>query len=392
MFTREDINQIININMSDFKEDILILNDYIADNPETGGNETKAVAKYIDVLNKYGFGVEHPFSGIETAFKTTINPGRDTKIALLCEYDALPEVGHACGHCASGAISLWAFLALSKISEKLEMQIDLIGTPDEEYTGSKCVMAKQGVFDGYDFAAMCHMGPVNTLDVDFIALRGMTITYEGKATHAAQAPERGINALNAARLFFDAIDMMRQHVIPEARLHGYIANGGAASNIVPAHTEIEFLVRAPKKKDMEEISEWVYDCAKAAALATKAKVRIEPLGNDYYDYSSGEVKLDVMRKSFENAGVKLVSSKGNFVGSSDIGNVDYCCTAFHPVIGISKPDVIIHNKEFSDEMKKANTHEAIENGAKVLLEIVNTVYSDPSKLSALKDEFTKTRK
>ncbi len=392
MYTKEELSGIINGILPKFKSEMLELNDYMANNPEIGSAERNAVTKYVEILNKYGLTVIHPFAGIETAFKCTINEGKERKIALLSEYDALPEVGHACGHCASGTISLWTFLVLANLANKLDMQIDLIGTPDEEMLGSKCLMADQGIFDDYDFAAMCHMGPVNTLDLDFIALRGLTISYEGKASHAAQSPERGINALNAARLFFDSIDMMRQHIIPEARLHGYIASGGAASNIVPDYAEIEFLVRAPKKKQMEEISDWVVDCAKAAELATKAKVTIKPLGNDYYDYSNGDVKLEVMKKSFESAGIEIVSAKGGFVGSSDIGNVDYHCTAFHPVIGIGNPDALIHNKSFADEMTKENTHIAIENGVKVILELIRNVYSDTDTLSRLKDEFVEIRK
>lgn len=390
MWSKETVQKAMDEVLPTLKDEMISFSDYISNHPECSGEEVGTAQYYKEVLSRHGLDVELPFIGKNTAFRCRINAGKSKKFALLCEYDALPEVGHACGHSVSGAISLWAFLVLAKLAGEMDAQVDLIGTPDEEANGAKCIMADQDVFSGYDFAAMCHMGPVNTLDVDFIALQGLTLEFKGKAAHAAQAPELGINALNGARLFFDGVDMMRQHVSNDIKLHGYISNGGVAANIVPDFVQVQYMVRAPKVPEMLDVSEWVKDCARGAALATRCEVDIKKCGETYYDLQVPPVRKELMRDVFDQLGMELVDDPKGFVGSSDIGNVDYCCPTFHPIIGVGDKDLVLHSAEFAQAMTNQKSHLALENGVKVLLRLVERIYQG-DHLDQLTGEFKKVR-
>ena len=294
----KELRDLLLMQVSDFEEEVNALNDYMAENPETGSEEYESSRKIVELLRKYGIDVEYPFAGFDTAFKGVINPEKKNRMALLAEYDALRGLGHACGHCASGASSVLAALALNQVKDQLDFGIDIIGTPDEEVNGDKCYMADDGIFDGYDFAAMVHMGAINTAEVKFIALDGLGFKWHGVPAHAAAAPEKGRNALNAARLFLDAVDMMRQHIIEEARIHGFIKQGGVASNIVPDEVEIEFITRAPKREDLNDITAWVKDCAKAAAMATRTELEMFLVGAPFHELHISEIGKRIMLECF----------------------------------------------------------------------------------------------
>lgn len=367
-----------------YEADVMALNDSLAKNPEIGGEEYESSKKMVELLRKNGMEVEYPFDGIATAFFAKINPEKANRAALLVEYDALPGVGHACGHCASGSASILAALALNHVKDQLDFGIDVIGTPDEEYRGCKCKMADDGVFDGYDFAAMVHMSSFNVAKADFIALDARSFKFYGKPAHAAQAPEKGRNALNAARLFLDATDMMRQHIIPEARLHGYIKNGGSASNVVPEFTEIEFLSRAPQRKDLTDITNWVEECAQAAAMATRTRCEIEEIGWPFHDLYISKPGQALMEEIFAELDMPVIEDGAeSTAGSSDIGNVDYRCPAFHPMASIEQ-DLLLHSHEFAQAMLDPSTHKAVVNSAKWLVTLVAKLYGDPQRMQEIK--------
>lgn len=373
-----------------FEREACALSDYLAGHPELSGQEYESSKRIAELLRGHGVTVEYPFAGQDTAFKAQINPNAACRAALLAEYDALPEIGHACGHCASGSASVLAFLALRELAEELDFGVDIIGTPDEELHGGKCRMAEDGVFDGYDFAALAHMGGANAALISFIALDGMVVKFHGAPAHAAQAPQEGRNALNAARLFFDAVDMMRQHIIPEARLHGYIRRAGSASNIVPDYAEIEFLTRAPMRKQLDDITAWVHDCARAAALATRTRCEIEEFGMPFHDLYISPAGLDLMEECFAELGMESVRGRVGMVGSSDMGNVDYICPAFHPIVSIGRP-LPHHTRDFGAAMTDELTHQAISDAARVLLGIVVKLCGDPERLAEVKKQHREYR-
>lgn len=391
MFSENKYKEILKLKWTLYEDDIFALNDYMALNPEIGSEEYKSSEAIVTLLRKNGIEVEYPFVGLDTAFKGVINPEKKNRVALLAEYDALRGLGHACGHCASGSASVLAALALNSVKEQLDFGVDIIGTPDEEFEGRKCKMADEGIFDEYDFAAMVHMGPFTTAEVNFIALDGTGIKWHGKPAHAAGAPENGRNALNAARLFLDAVDMMRQHMKPDVKLHGIIKNGGSASNIVPDFAEIEFLSRAPKREDLDEITAWLYDCGKAAAVMTKTEVEIFYIGAPFHELHISNLERNLMEECFEELDIPYSSGKIGMTGSSDIGNVDYRCPAFHPIMSIGK-NYECHTQEFADEMCKSNTHDAIRNSAKLLLLLIAKIYGNKSILDELKQEHKEYRK
>ena len=379
----KELRELLLAQKSSFEKEVLALNDYMAEHPETGSEEYESSRRIVELLRKHGIETEYPFAGFDTAFKGTINPEKENRMVLLAEYDALRGLGHACGHCASGAASVLAALTLHQVKEQLDFGVDIIGTPDEEINGDKCYMADQGVFDGYDFAAMVHMGGFNTAEVSFIALDGLGFKWHGAPAHAAAAPEKGRNALNAARLFLEATDMMRQHIIQEARMHGFIKNGGAASNIVPDFAEIEFLTRAPKRQDLDDITDWVRDCAKAAAIATRTEVEMFLVGAPFHELHISEIGKGIMESCFDDLGMTYEKGKSAMTGSSDIGNVDYRCPAFHPIIGIGK-QYDAHTKEFAEEMTCEGTHQAIKDAAAYLLTLAAKLYTDRALLDRLK--------
>lgn len=372
-----------------YSDEIFALSDYMAQNPEIGSMEFKSSERIVKMLGDHGMKVEYPFAGLPTAFRAEINPEAKRRAALMSEYDALPEIGHACGHCASGSASAMAALVLHEFRGECDFGIDLIGTPDEEMTGGKCYMVEEGVFDGYDFAAMVHMGATSGFMSNVIALDGMLIRYKGVPAHAAGAPEKGRNALNSARLFFDAVDMMRQHIIPEARLHGYIRSGGSASNVVPEYSEIEFLSRAPMRKDLDEITEWVKECARAAAIATRTEFEIERLGKPFHDMYVSKPGAELITRIYEEMGLEMEERKGS--GSSDVGNVDYVCPAFQTLMGIGQ-NIGTHTREFAEAMTDPRTHAAIVNAAKFLIKLVTKLYGSPDLLESVQEAHRKHRK
>lgn len=372
------------------RERAFALSDTLYAAPECSGEEYESSAAIVRLLRERGLTVEYPFAGQETAFRARINPEKELRAALLAEYDALPGLGHACGHCASGAASVLAALALHELRGELDFGVDLIGTPDEELHGGKAMMANAGVFDGYAFAAMAHMGAETTAEVNFIALDCLDIRFHGRAAHAAGAPEQGRNALNAARLFFDAADMLRQHITPAARIHGYMKNGGSASNIVPDFAEVEFLTRAPQRAVLDDITDWVRDCARAAALATRTEAEITPVGESFHELHVSESEKALLCECFAELGLAYSAAGDGMVGSSDIGNVDSVCPAFHPIVGIGAP-LACHTAAFAAAMPTEAAHTAIENAAGVLLTLCTKIFCDRERLAALQKEHREYR-
>ncbi|WP_409227776.1 M20 family metallopeptidase [Gudongella sp. SC589] len=369
-----------------YHDEIISLNDFMADNPEIGGEEQEASRRMVELLRRHGIPVEYPFAGMETAFRGIINKGKARKAAILVEYDALRGLGHACGHCASGSISILAALVLNEVRDQIPAEIHVIGTPDEEMHGGKVPMVKSGVFDGMDFAVMIHMSNKNALFSRFLALDAYKFTFHGKPAHASSIPWEGRNALNSIRLFFDAMDMMRQHLKDDVRLHGYVVKGGDASNIVPHHTEAEVLVRAEKREYLDQVSKWVMDCAQAAALATRTSWSVEEIGEKYDSLRRNISGEKILEEIYTELGLNLVDTSSETGGSSDIGNVSSVCPAFHPYLDLGK-DLNAHTEEFALAMKTNRTHKAISLGGEIISRFVMDVYNTPGAREEILKEY-----
>lgn len=379
-------NTLIDHFANEYKDDVINLNYFLANNPEISGEEFISSHKIVELIKKNNIEVEANYADHETSFKATINQGKKNKAAILVEYDALRGIGHGCGHCASGSMSILAGLILNELKDNIDAQVDIIGTPDEELRGHKAYMAQKGLFDDYDFVIMIHLNSENGIKLKLIALDGLKIEFFGKSSHAAQKPWEGKNALNAVRLLFDSVDMMRQHVKDDVRIHGFIENGGVASNIVPDYTSTEFCIRANKRSELNDITEWVKDCARAAALATRTEVKICQLGMPFDELLPNEAGENLLHQIYNDLNIELIENKIIEVGSSDIGNVSFRCPAFHPLLGIGK-QYNLHSKEFADAMKSDEIESIITDGARIISRFVVNVYENDELLNRIKESY-----
>ena len=347
--------------------DMAEMSDSFAAEPEVSGEEFKTSRAIVDVLEKSGFDVEYPFMGIPTAFIAKKGkPGSGGKVALLVEYDALPDIGHACGHNLHGSMSVLAGLGLLPLMKDIPGELLVVGTPAEETNGAKVEMAEKGVFDGCDFAIMIHSHCGKTIvKYRSLAMDAIEFTFKGKTSHAAAAPWEGINALNGLQLFFHAIDMLRQHVKPDVRMHGIYYEGGTAPNIVPERAKGRFYFRAPKRAYLDQIIEKVCDCARGAALATGTEVTWRNFEASFKDMLPNQAAEELLEGLFAEFGIPVTEIEG-FMGSSDVGDVSYKCPAVQPEMDICGRNVEAHTREFAEATTTEIAHEALRSGAKII--------------------------
>lgn len=375
-------------------QEAIALSDYLADNPELSGEEERSSKMHMDLLRRHGFDMESPFIGIPYSFIGKVRNGDGAKVVLLVEYDALPEIGHACGHNVHGAMSTLAGIALIKLFKRGELRGELlvIGTPSEETSGAKVLMAERGVFDDVDLAMMIHAGGgISFAKYRSLALDAIEFEFKGKSSHAASAPWEGRNALNGLQLFFHAIDMLRQHVKPEVRMHGVIVDGGSVPNIVPERAVARFYFRAPWRGYLKRLVEQVFNCAKGAALATATEVTWRNYEFSFDNMLPNEVAERLFEDILRDLKVELSEPPGP-MGSSDIGNVSHRCPAIQPVLDITGKKVPLHTREFSELTKSERAHEAIVLGAKALGRMAVLVLKDKDIKEALRRAFMEAKR
>lgn len=371
-----------------YKAELIHINDDIADHPELSGKEYETSKKLVELLLRHGYNIEYPFEGIETAFRGIYgNNNHKNKIAILVEYDALPGLGHACGHCLSGSISILAGLAIKDLQDALNADIHLIGTPNEEEDGAKCILVEKGIFNHYDMAIMAHMYNKNLVMPKFQALVNYTYHFQGKAAHASAAPWEGRNALNGVQLMLHAIDMLRQHTRCDAQFHSVIRDGGNAPNIVPEHCSLEIYIRAEDKKYLEELIEMVDNCAEGAAIATQTEWK-KTAPDDYYyvDLKDNKTGEKCLREVFQELNINENAPRDMLFGSSDIGNVSYACPAFHPCLQVVD-EAPLHTKEFEEAMKTPRAHNTLAIGAKMIACHIAKIFSNNDIIAAMKADF-----
>ncbi len=380
------------------------INEMLAKNPEISGQEEKSSALICDVLEKAGIPVERALAGIPYAFrgeavKATIAGA--PRLAILCEYDALPNIGHGCGHSASGSVSTLAALTVHEVNKALlaqgeiglPMNVDIIGTPDEELTGGKIDLVNAGVFNDYDFAIMVHMDGVETrANSDFLALDDYRIVFHGKPAHAAGEPWNGVNALNGMQLALHAIDMLRQQVRPETRIGYYVVAGGRASNIIPDYAEFECCIRHTERTYLDTVVAKVMNCVAGAALATGTTYEITQYGHKFDNMAWNETGTDLINRMLTELELPHVTGRPTDLGSSDIGNVSKVCPAFHPSLRLKGEPKICHTKEFAAAMLEPTIKDTIIEGAQLITRTLLTLMAEPQVLTAIKAEFDRTVK
>ena len=366
--------------------------DFIHENPELGYEEYESSKALTQILKKYGFEVEKPLIGFETAFRATFQGTKlRPKVALLAEYDALPEIGHACGHNLIGTACVGAAIGLSEAVKDLEGSVEVLGCPAEEVSGAKVDMVKEDVFKDVDFAMSVHPSDKTLLETHSLALDALEFTYHGRASHAAVAPEKGINALNAVIALFNHIDALRQHVRSDVRIHGIITEGGVAPNIVPERSKARFYIRARDRSYLNEVVEKVMNCANAAAVATGAKMDVKNFENSFDNLVSNEKLKEVVKKYLEEFGEEIEEPPATS-GSTDVGNVSHVVPTVNPTIKAVPKGVNPHTKEFTEHTRFKLAHDALVKASKVLALSALEVLGDVELLGAMKEDFNKALK
>lgn len=342
------------------------ISDFIYENPELGHEEFKAVEVLTTFLEEHDFKVEREFLGIQTAFRATFESSKPgLTIGYFCEYDALPDIGHGCGHNMIAAMSAGAGVILSKVLEEVGGKIIVYGTPAEETNGAKVIFAEEGIFDELDAAMVVHPDANTSKSGTSIALYPLQFTYKGKTAHAASCPHEGINALNSVIQLFNGIDSLRQHVTPDVRMHGIITSGGVAANIVPDEAVAQFYFRAAKKETLDEVLEKVKNIAQGAALMTGAMLTMERYELPYDDLVTHEGLSEAFCENLRALGITDIG-EGICFGSSDIGNVSHIVPTIHPMIGISQCFVRAHSSELAEATISDFGHERLVIGALAL--------------------------
>lgn len=336
------------------------MSDYIYNNPELGNEEYKAVEALTKFLKEHNFKIESPIADMDTAFKATFDSGKPgMTIGYLCEYDALPKIGHGCGHNMIGVMSAGAGVALSKVLHEIGGKVIVYGTPAEETNGGKVILAEAGVFDELDAAMIVHPDGETRASGSSSALYPIRFIYKGKTAHAASCPEKGINALNSVIQLFNGIDALRQHVTPDVRMHGIITKGGVAANIVPDEAIADFYFRASTKERVTEVVEKVKKIAEGAALMTGATLEMERYELPYDDLNTNEALSEMFNNNLRELGITDIKEAKATGGSSDIGNVSYVAPTIHPYIGITDCPMVGHSVEMAKATTTSKAHDRL---------------------------------
>lgn len=364
----------------------------IHDNPEIAMQEHKASGWLTEFLKEHGFAVEKGTGGLPTAFKAVYGKGKPV-IAFLAEYDALPKVGHGCGHNLIATGSIAAGIAAKLAVDECGGSVIVFGTPAEEADAGKAIMAEQGVFKGLDAALITHPGGGNQVVMNALACQTLDVEFIGKAAHAAADPEAGINALEAMILSFNAINALRQHIKEKARIHGIITDGGEAPNIVPAHTAGTFLVRAQDDAYLDDLKERVLNCFTGAAVATGATLKYQWDKVRYASLNNNLALANLFRDNFKLLGRDIPIGEDNtWSGSSDVGNVSQLTPTIQPMVAIASDEVLIHSDDFC---RVAGTKEALNvilDAAKAMAMTAADLLANPATLAAVRAEFEKSKK
>jgi amidohydrolase len=388
------MKQIIQNEIEKNKQEFINISTYIGENPELGHEEFKSSAILIETLEKHGFSVEKGTCGLPTAFRAVYDSGiAGAAIGLMAEYDALPEVGHACGHNLIGTMAIAAGIGLSKAVGETGGKVIVYGTPAEETKGGKVTMAENGIFDELDVAMMVHPLSKYLKSGRSLAMDAIQFEFFGKSAHAAASPEKGINALDAVLQTFNSINALRQHITSDARIHGIIPEGGKAANVVPDYASAQFYVRASSRSYVNELVEKVKACAQGAALQTGAEMKASFYEFSYDDMQTNQQLSDAFTKELIWLGVDPgeIHEDRDGSGSLDMGNVSQAVPSIHPYIKICNEDFACHTHEFREAAMSSQAQEAMILGAKAMALTGYEILASVELLQSIKEEFKKKK-
>ena len=363
--------------------------------PEIAYQEHRASERIAAFLAERGFAVERPYKGLATSYRADAKGRADgPTIAILAEYDALPDIGHACGHNLIAMIGTGAAVGAREVLEDLSGTIAAIGTPAEEGGGGKVALVRAGGFDGVDAAMMVHPSSRTLSGRTSLASNRVELEFHGKAAHAAAQPDRGINALDGLIQTFNAVNAMRQHLKPDARVHGIITSGGSAANIIPEYAAGKFSVRARDHTYQQEVLRRFIACAEGAAAATGTRLVVTVNENSGYENMVPSTPLaERWAEHVRTFGIEVTpTADDERMGSTDMGNVSQVVPAAHPYIGIAPDGTPGHSTAFRDAAATPEAHANALSAAKALALLAVDLLAEPALLERAKAEFQERKR
>jgi amidohydrolase len=388
-----DMRELIVEKVDHIADELIELAKTIFEYREIGFEEFRSSKALMDYLRKQGLSVEPGIAGMETAFRATYGEGKP-HVALLCEYDALPEIGHACGHNMMGVMSVGAGVAqiLAGVFEQYSGILSVIGCPAEEKGNIKGEMVKAGIFRDVDAALILHPAQISTgFDISY-AIRTYRVEFFGKSAHAAADPVAGVNALDAMISFFNGIGLMRQQSPERCRVHGIITNGGQSFNTIPEYTSAEIGVRALELEEVRQLSQKVENLIKGAATMTGGSYKMT-LHDEMPDVVVNVPLAERLEQNYACIGEKTKKhTYEDGVGSTDVGAVTHAVPGIHGYINITAgKDIPAHTREFAEAANSEYGYQAMIRATKALALTTYDLYSDPSLLENAKQYFEEKR-
>ncbi len=361
----------------------------IHSSPEAGLDEHKASSWLCNFLKQNGFAVKHGIGELPTAFTACYGKGKP-RIALLAEYDALPELGHACGHNIIGVAAAGAAIASTAAVDCYGGTVMVIGSPSEEFHSGKELLIREGIFEEVDAALMVHPGDRNITAIRTLACITLNVEFNGRQAHASANPEEGVNALDAMLLSFNAINSLRQHILDSARIHGIITNGGQAPNIVPGYSAGMFMARARDTGYLETLKAKMIDCFKGAALSTGATLKYRWADAYCKPMKNNPTLSTLFRENMSSTGRFMDADIKNFA-STDMGNVSQIIPAIHPIIAIAPEGTSLHTADFSKAAASGQGIKGMLDGAAAMAFTVADILGNADIFKRIIDDFQQSR-
>ena len=359
------------------RDELVALSHAVHGDAEVGFEEHTSSRRVADALAAGGFEVEFGVSDLDTAFTATFGSG-PLKVGICAEYDALPGIGHACGHNIIAAAAAGAGLALAGVADDLGIEVRVLGTPAEEGGGGKILMLDGGAFDGLHLAMMVHPAPDESALMPCLAVQHFDVRYTGRSAHASAYPQLGVNAADALTVAQVAIGLLRQHIRPTDRIHGIVTDGGDAPNIVPHRTAGQWYARAATLAELAELYPKVQRCFEAGAIATGATVSFDEPGPAYSEFlhDDGLARLYVEEAQGVGRVFPTQAADDSIAGSTDMANVSLAMPTIHPMLAIDAKGAVNHQPEFTAACVTASADQAVRDGALAMAHTVLAATED----------------
>src|ERR1700738_587574 len=344
--------------------DLVALSHSIHAEPALAFAEHRSCAKTQELVAEYGFEITSAPGGLDTAFRADYGSG-PLVVGICAEYDALPEIGHACGHNIIAASAVGTALALAEVADELGLTVVLLGTPAEEAGGGKALLLKAGTFDDVAATVMLHPGPLDIAAARSLALSEVTVRYAGRESHAAVAPYLGVNAADAVTVAQVGVGPLRQQLAPGQQVHGIVTEGGRAPNVIPGRAGMRYSMRAIEKESLHALEGRIFDCFRAGGLATGCECRIEEGGPAYDELRPDPWLANAFRDEMKRCGPPPVAAGLETalpLGSTDMGNVTHAMPGIHPIVGVEAGGASLHQPEFAAAAASPSADNAVIDG------------------------------